>query len=115
MKISRSRARRLRWAAAFLVGAMASPWLPVATNQQAWGISVKAANLQETLEKGLRARRPEEFAFLERVILQVDQGQLPLDLVRSTFDWARHKRPYPYVYFERAIKIRAARIGVDVH
>ena len=35
-------------------------WLPA--NQ-------KSANLQQTLESGLRARRPEEFAFIKRVVL----------------------------------------------
>ena len=74
----------------------------------------KSANLKETLESGLRARRPEEFAFLQRVITMVDEGRLPVDLVRSTFDWARDKRPYPYPYFERGLKIRAARLGITV-
>jgi hypothetical protein len=74
----------------------------------------KSANLQETLEKGLRARLPEEFEFLERVVQMVEKGTLPLDLVRSTFDWARDKRPYPYRYFERGLKLRAARIGIEV-
>jgi hypothetical protein len=79
-----------------------------------WAIGVKSANLQQTLESGLRARRPEEFAFLRRVVTMVEQDQLPLNLVRSTFDWARHKRPFQYPYFERALKLRAARLGIVV-
>ena len=71
-------------------------------------------DLKDKLEKGLRARRPEEFAFIGRVVAMVDKGQLPLDLVRETFAWARKKRPYPYPYFERALKIRAAAIGIEV-
>ena len=74
----------------------------------------KSVNLQEALEKGLRARLPEEFEFIERVVTMVEKGTLPLDLVRSTFDWARDKRPYPYRYFERGLKLRAARIGIVV-
>ena len=75
---------------------------------------VKSANLQEQLEKGLRARLPQEFAFIDRVVKMVEKGKLPLDLVRSTFDWARDKRPYPFPYFERGLKKRAARIGIIV-
>ncbi len=75
----------------------------------------KSANLQQQLESGLRARRPEEFAFIDRVITMVKQGKLPETLVRSTFDWARDKRPYPYPFFERGLKVRAARLGIVVN
>lgn len=77
-------------------------------------LNAKSVDLQEMLEKGLRARRPQEFAFIGRVVDQVEAGTLPIDLVRSTFDWARRKRPYPYPYFERAIQVRAARVGLTV-
>jgi len=77
-------------------------------------LNAKSVTLQEMLEKGLQARRPVEFAFIERVVQQVDAGTLPVDLVRGTFDWARNKRPYPYPYFERALKLRAARQGITV-
>lgn len=77
-------------------------------------LNAKSVDLQEMLEKGLRARRPTEFAFIGRVVDQVEAGTLPLDLVRGTFDWARRKRPYPYPYFERALQVRAARLGLTV-
>ncbi len=77
-------------------------------------LNAKSVDLQEMLEKGLKARRPTEFAFIGRVVDQVEAGTLPLDLVRSTFDWARRKRPYPYPYFERALQVRAARLGLTV-
>jgi hypothetical protein len=77
-------------------------------------LNAKTVTLQEMLEKGLQARRPAEFAFIDRVVQQVHNGTLPLDLVRGTFDWARNKRPYPYPYFERALKVRAARQGITV-
>ncbi len=80
----------------------------------AYAIGAKSATLKDTLERGLRARRPVEFAFLERVVTMVDQNKLPVDLVRSTFDWARDKQPYPYPYFERALKLRAAQQGIIV-
>jgi hypothetical protein len=79
-----------------------------------FGPRTKMANLRETLEKGLQARRPEEFEFIRRVVQQVDDGTLPMDLVRGTFDWARRKRPFPFPYFERALKLRAAKLGITV-
>jgi hypothetical protein len=72
------------------------------------------ADLKQQLEAGLYARRPAEFAFIARVVQLVDQGQLPESLVKSTFAWARRKRPYPLVYFERALRLRARKIGIVV-
>lgn len=71
-------------------------------------------NFRQQLEQGLYARRPEEFAFIARVVRMVEENQLSRQLVDSTFQWARKKRPYPYVYFERGLKVRAARLGVPV-
>ena len=47
-------------------------------------------------------------------VVMVEQNQLSRKLVDSTFQWARKKRPYPYVYFERGLKVRAARLGIHV-
>jgi hypothetical protein len=71
-------------------------------------------NFKQQLEQGLYARRPEEFAFIARVVRMVELNQLSRLLVDSTFQWARKKRPYPYVYFERGLKVRAARLGINV-
>jgi hypothetical protein len=71
-------------------------------------------DLQETLEKGLKARRPEEFQFIARVATLVDQGGLPEDLVKSTFIWARKQPRHPFQYFERALIIRAAKLGIQL-
>ena len=76
--------------------------------------SAQVATLKEQLESGLRARRPQEFAFIQRVVTMVDRKQLPLKVVKSTFQWARRKKPYQYPFFERALKIRAARLGITV-
>lgn len=70
-------------------------------------------DLKTTLEKGLKARRPEEFAFIKSVVAKVDAGLLPLDLVESTFLWARKKRqPNEFQYFRRALKVRAGKRGI---
>ena len=77
-------------------------------------IAVDVADLQDQLEAGLQARRPQEFAFIARVVAMVAKNRLPRFLVQSTFDWARRKQPYPFPYFQRALIIRAARIGIRV-
>jgi hypothetical protein len=74
----------------------------------------KAASttLKKTLEAGLKARRPQEFAFLAMVAGKVEDGTLPRSLVESTFFWARRQGRYPFVYFEAGLRVRAKRIGV---
>lgn len=74
----------------------------------------KIADLQDQLEKGLKARLPREFDFIERVVGMVEAEQLPYDLVQSTFMWARVKRPYPFPYFETGLRVRAARQGIKI-
>jgi hypothetical protein len=71
-----------------------------------------ATTLKKTLESGLRARRPQEFAFLALVASKVEDGTLPRSLVESTFFWARRQGRYPFVYFEAGLRTRAKRIGV---
>jgi len=72
------------------------------------------ASLKDQLESGLKARQPQEFAFIARVVAMVEIGQLPYDLVQSTFMWARKKRPYPFPYFRRALHIRAQERGIKL-
>jgi hypothetical protein len=72
------------------------------------------ATLKDVLEKVLRARRPEEFAFIARVVLLVDQQVLPLEMVQGTFNWARKKPRHPFQYFEQALRVRAKEIGVEL-
>jgi hypothetical protein len=75
----------------------------------------KTADLQDRLEKGLKARRPVEFEFIEKVVAHVESGELPVELVDRTFFWARKREPQrPFQHFERALKILARRIGVDL-
>jgi hypothetical protein len=76
-------------------------------------LSRKSADLQEMLESGLKARRPVEFEFIALVVRRVEEGRLPESLVRGTFFWARHKRPFPFPYFERGLKARILRLRID--
>lgn len=76
--------------------------------------AAEIANLQDQLESGLQARRDVELVFITRVVNMVEQDTLPLPLVLSTYQWARPKKPRPFPYFERALRIRAARIGIQI-
>lgn len=80
----------------------------------AMAADVIQVDLQTQLEKGLKARRPQEFQFIERVVAEVQAGRLPQSLVDSTFLWARKKPEHPFQYFEAAMKIRAKRVGVNL-
>ena len=82
----------------------------VADNTVADGVG----DLQKTLAEVLRARRPEEFAFIDRVVELVDHGTLPRDMVVSTFNWARKKPRNPFQYFEFGLRERAKKIGVSI-
>ena len=77
-------------------------------------IAADIAELKDQLNSGLKARRPQEFAFIGRVVEMVENRQLPLELVQSTFQWARFKKPYPYPYFESGLRVRAAKLGINI-
>ena len=78
------------------------------------GENFRGPSLRERLEKGLKARRPSEFAFIATVAERVEGGTLPRSLVDTTFFWARNKRPYPFPYFEQALKQRAKKLGLTI-
>lgn len=72
-------------------------------------------NLQETLERGLYARLPEHFDFIERIVLLVQLERISLKLVYSTFQWARKfDKGRRFYYFEAAMKKRASELGVAI-
>ena len=101
------------------VGACLLVWLAVAVASAIGqsGIDPRVApggiTLKQALEKGLKARRPSEFAFIKLVIEKVEQGKLSRKLVERTFLWARdNKQPYPMPYFEKALQLQAKKLGV---
>jgi hypothetical protein len=71
-------------------------------------------SLKDTLAKGLKARLPEEFAFVDRVVKMVDHGRLPREMVQSTFLWARKKPVHQFQYFEHGLKMRAEEVGINL-
>lgn len=72
------------------------------------------ADLKTQLNSGLRCRRDSEFAFVAMIVQMVDNGDLSVVLVKESFQYARKKKPYPFPYFERVIRIRAAEAGVTI-
>jgi hypothetical protein len=71
--------------------------------------------LEDRLKTGLRPRRPEEIGFIEDVAQLVRMGRLPEKIVDSTYLWAiQRQRKYPYPLFERALRIQADRLGVEL-
>jgi len=72
-------------------------------------------SLEDQLTTGLKARRPEEKEFIEEVARLVTIGKLPRKLVDSTFMWALRRRTnYPFPAFERALRLQADQLGVDL-
>jgi hypothetical protein len=78
------------------------------------GNSPGGPSLKTTLEKGLKARRPVEFAFIADVAARVEAGTLPRSLVNTTFLWAKKKQPFPFPYFQQALKVRAKQAGITL-
>ncbi len=75
----------------------------------------KQITLTDRLKAGLKCRRPEEFAFVESVVVLVDQKKLKTDLVLSTYRWAVEQRPdFPFFYFQYGLRRRAAAVGVTL-
>ena len=62
------------------------------------------------------ARDDEEKAFVKVVVTNIREGKLPAKLVNTSFQWVRNKRPntpYPFVYFERVLRLQAAKVKVS--
>ncbi len=79
--------------------------------------AIEVVTLKDQLEKGLKARRPVEFAFVATVVGMVKEGQLSTELVLSTFHWARKQRKYRryiFPYFEAALRKRALDEGTVI-
>lgn len=110
-----SRAYRNAWLVLIAFELLASSFSPPARAAESPATDgVQVADLREQLKDGLRARLPAEFEFVDHVVALVDDGTLPLELVKSTFAWARKKYHYPFPYFERGLRLRAARQGIQI-
>jgi hypothetical protein len=67
-----------------------------------------------TMKAVLRAVTPEQEAFIDNVLVRVKKGILPLELVQSTFLWAKKKPRHRFYYFKQALTVRAAKQGIKL-
>ncbi|MBA61745.1 MAG: hypothetical protein CMJ76_05200 [Planctomycetaceae bacterium] len=66
------------------------------------------APLVSQLKVGLKARKPSEHLFIERIGKLVEKRVLPVSMVLGIFSYARKKHSrYPFPYFQQALRIRA--------
>lgn len=73
------------------------------------------ASLEERLKAGLKVRAPADVAFCDRVIEAVRTGEIPAQVVDSTYLWAvRRGKKYPFPAFQVAIRAKAERLGVSL-
>src|SRR5690606_32392281 len=113
----RTLVRAIGLAAGWCVAYVAMPLLAqVRSSSPRQGISStrRQLTLNDLLARGLRARRVEEFEFIDKVVELVEQNKLPLRLVQAAYLWSRNKRPYPMIYFQQALIRLAAREGIAI-
>jgi hypothetical protein len=65
-----------------------------------------------TMRVALHTATPEEDGFIDHVLMLVDRGALPLDMVESTFLWARKKPQRKFQYFKYGMLARAKQQGI---
>lgn len=81
---------------------------------EAHGVGIRRPRVTldaQTMKAALRTETPEEKGYIDEVLRRVRLGQLPRSLVESTFLWARQKPEHRFQYFQRALRLQAARLG----
>jgi hypothetical protein len=68
----------------------------------------------ENMKVALHTATVQEGNFIERVLARVKRGTLPLDLVQSTFLWAKKKPNKKFFYFKQGLILRAADRGIHI-
>ena len=68
----------------------------------------------KVMKVALHAGSPEEEKFIDYVLWRVDKKGLPLELVESTFLWAKKKPRNKFQYFKHGLKLRAAAEGFSL-
>jgi hypothetical protein len=70
----------------------------------------QAASLNDILVNNLKATTPDQQAFLLRVVEETDNKHLEQGLALAVMRYAQRKHSaYPFPYFERAIRVEAAK------
>jgi hypothetical protein len=104
------------WLVALLLGAVTVLEMPAAEPPPIDAGGVQGLDLKTQLEKGLRARRKVEFQYIDQIIKLVEDGDLPRELVTTTFVWAVRQPSRQLQYFQFALqsRVRAAKLNIDM-
>jgi hypothetical protein len=69
----------------------------------------------ENMKVALHTSTEQEGHFIEKVLAKVKKGTLPLDLVQSTFLWAKRKPTNKkFYYFKQGLILRAEALGIHL-
>jgi hypothetical protein len=68
----------------------------------------------DTMKVALHTATPQEDGFIDYVLARVKAGKLPLDLVESTFLWAKKKPRNKFQYFKSGLIRRAEERGIHL-
>lgn len=110
----------LRWPGILLLALLASGLVISHAAEPSPALAVdngagQVPDLKQTLNYGLKARLPSEFAFIRHVNQLVEEKKLSRAMVLRTFSWARgqnDKMPFPY--FQFALRAQAKKFGVQL-
>jgi hypothetical protein len=75
------------------------------------------ARYEATVIATLRVVRKEEVKFINDVFDLIRKGKLPQFVLDRSFLWVRKNRlysPYPFIYFERVLRIYASRVKAEL-
>lgn len=90
--------------------------LAVATPAAAQEVELRFKDYEQRLNALLKTRRDEEKSFVQEVVAKIRSGAIPERLVETSYKWVLNKRPntnYPFIYFERVLRIQAKRIRLE--
>jgi hypothetical protein len=76
------------------------------------GGGVTGLTLKTQLQKGLKARRPVEFQYIDQIIELVEDGKLSRKLVVTTYLAAQQQPSRPLQWFQMALAARARGLNV---
>ncbi len=115
------RVSRWAFAGALLLGCLVLPSVAQQSTTPS-GNQGRQVTLRDQLRVGLKAFTKADFAYIDKVVLQVKIGKLPRRVVDGTFLWARERATRksrsrelrPMIYFRPALTMRAKRIGVKL-
>lgn len=98
--------------------ALSLPQRGLAQNQSVEGRppnGVRKITFKQMLKTGLKARRQEEFEYIDEIVRLVNIGYLEKNMVLGTFFYARQCSSYiPLPYFQQALVDRAKKDGKKV-